>query len=144
MENEAAICWDSLFEEINKSEEGLLEVIKSLNKAVDASKFSRTGFKPDEWRNLHNSISKTGKTIERLYAGYSFDSDSATDNQIQASWKSAVFETLIREGFTLNHNCFEETEKHGKAYSQLSNFINSFKTNSYSIFKYIGFSSIDH
>lgn len=137
METEATIIWNSMFNELNKSEEGLLEVIETLNKAVDTSKFSRTCFKSDEWRNLHNSISKTGKTIEKTYAGYNFDYNLSSENQVEILWKSAIFETLIREGFTLRPNCLEETEKHGKAYAQLSNFISSFEKDSYLIFKYL-------
>lgn len=50
-------------------------------------------------------------------------------------WKEAIFETLIRDGFIFDSNLIENAQRHGKAYSQLSNFIENFESNSCIIFK---------
>lgn len=47
----------------------------------------------------------------------------------------AIFETLVREGFTFNLQLHEEMRNHGSAYAQLSNFVGSFESNSQEIFQ---------
>ena len=51
-------------------------------------------------------------------------------------WKDAIFETLIREGFVFNSSKLGEAQYHGKAYSQLSKFLENFESDSYSVFRY--------
>lgn len=136
MDTEVGISWNLLFDEINKSEEGLYKAVESLHKIL-TSKYSKTSYKSEEWRNIHNLISKAGKIIEKIYSGYNFDYIVSSEDQIKILWKKAIFETLIREGFSLKSNYLEEKEKHGIAYARLLDFINSFETNLYMIFEYV-------
>ena len=58
--------WESFFNELENAEESLTQAINTLSKAADSSKFMKTGYKADEWRNLHNQLSKNGKTLEKV------------------------------------------------------------------------------
>ena len=66
METESTTNWESLFEELVKAENEIIKAINYLNDAAITSKFIKTGYKPDEWRNLHNLVSKSGKAIEKV------------------------------------------------------------------------------
>ena len=135
MESESTTNWENLFSELDKSEAELLNSVELLNKAVNMKKYIKTGQKTDEWRNLHNTISKMGKTVEKLYSGYNFEDNSKSEKFNMDVWKSAIFETLIREGFTYNTSCLDGAESHGKAYAQLSEFIETFDCKSDIIFE---------
>ena len=58
--------WESFFSELENAEEMLEQAINTLSKASDLGKFIKTGYKAEEWRNLHNQLSKNGKTIEKV------------------------------------------------------------------------------
>jgi len=135
MESESTTNWENLFSELDKSEAELLNSVELLNKAVNMKKYIKTGQKTDEWRNIHNTISKMGKTVERLYSGYNFEDNSKSEKFNMDLWKSAIFETLIREGYTFNPSCLDGAESHGKAYAQLSEFIETFDYKSDIIFE---------
>ena len=136
METESTTNWEALFSELNNTENELLNSVELLEKAVASQKYLKTGHKAEDWRNLHNMISKNGKMIEKIYSGYNFEGDDfAAKKFVSAIWKSAIFETLLREGFTLNSSFQQVTENHSKAYAQLSEFIETFEYNSNVIFE---------
>jgi hypothetical protein len=135
MDSESTTSWDSLFSELDKTELELLNSVELLNKAVNIKNYIKTGQKADDWRNLHNVISKMGKNVEKLYSGYNFEDNTISEKINIGTWKSAIFETLIREGYTFNPNFLDGGKKHGKAYAQLSEFIETFDYNSAVIFE---------
>lgn len=135
MESESTTNWETLFSELDKTEDELLNSVELLNKAVNFKKYLKTGQKTDEWRNLHNVISKMGKTVERLYSGYNFEDNSTSESVNINVFKSAIFETLIREGYIFNPSCIDAAENHGKAYALLSEFIETFNYKSDVIFE---------
>lgn len=135
METESTSNWDIVFTELYKTEDELLKSVEMLEKNISLKKYAKTGYKPEDWRNLHNMISKTGKTVEKLYSGYNFGESFKSDDLRSNLWKSAIFETLIREGYSFNSSCLEGAENHGQAYAQLSEFIESFDYNSGAIFE---------
>lgn len=65
---ESSTNWESLFEDLDRAECDLDKNISLLVKSSDDAKFIKigTGYKSDEWRNLHSLISKNGKTIEKV------------------------------------------------------------------------------
>lgn len=135
MDSESTTNWENLFDELDKTERELLNSVELLNKSANMKKYNKTGQKADDWRNLHNNISKMGKTVEKLYSGYNFEDKKISGKFNIGLWKSAILETLIREGYTFNLGCLDGTKNHGKAYSQLSEFIESFEYNSVAIFE---------
>lgn len=135
METESTSNWDIVFTELDKTEDELCKSVEMLEKNISMKKYAKTGHKPEDWRNLHNMISKTGKTVEKLYSGYNFGESFKSEDLRSNLWKSAIFETLIREGYSFNSSCLEGAESHGKAYAQLSEFIESFDYNSGAIFE---------
>jgi hypothetical protein len=132
MDIESTTSWETLFSELNSTENKLLSSAELLNKAALMSEYLKTDHKADEWRNLHNMISKSGKTVEKQYIGYNFEESSGNDSIV---WKRAIFENLIREGFTFNSSSLEGAESHRKAYAQLSEFIEIFDCNADLIFE---------
>lgn len=58
--------WESFFSDLENEEEFLSQAINVLSKACELGKFIKTSYKADEWRNLHNRLSKNGKTIEKV------------------------------------------------------------------------------
>ena len=58
--------WESFFNELENEEEILTQAINNLSKVSDSGKFIKTGYKAEEWRSLHNQLSKNGKTIEKV------------------------------------------------------------------------------
>lgn len=132
MDIESTASWEMLFSELNSTENKLFNSVELLNKAALMSEYVKTDNKADEWRSLHNMISKSGKTVEKLYTGYNFEESSANEKFL---WKRAIFENLIREGFIFNSFSLEGAESHRKAYAQLSEFIEIFDCNTDLIFE---------
>ena len=58
--------WENFFSELENAEDILTQTINTLSKSCDLGNFVKTGYKADEWRNLHNQLSKIGKTIEKV------------------------------------------------------------------------------
>lgn len=61
------INWEHFFNELDNAEEILNSAIITLKKSLEMGKFTKTGYKADEWRILHNQLSKNGKIIEKVY-----------------------------------------------------------------------------
>ena len=134
MDTESTTSWEMIFSELNSIENKLLNYAELLSKAALMSEYMKPDHKADEWRSLHNMISKTGKTVEKLYTGYSFEESSINEKSI---WKRAIFENLIREGFIFSSSSLEGAESHRKAYSQLSEFIEVFDCKTNLIFAHV-------
>lgn len=67
-ETETTKIWNSLFSELLEAENGLSEAVQILNDSVNSNslKIPTEGYKTEDWRNLHNKISKNSKTIEKV------------------------------------------------------------------------------
>lgn len=140
--------WESFFSDLENAEELLSKPITILSKSCELGKYIKTSYNADEWRSLHNQLSKNGKTIEKvnnvgacrflfyqLYPGYNFENDSISEDNSDILWMEAIIETLVREGFTFRSQFHEETRSHESSYSKLSNFVGNFETNTFEIFQ---------
>ena len=58
--------WMTMFVDLEKCENELSDAINSFIKCSETNFFVKSDIKSDDWRNLHNLISKNGKAFEKV------------------------------------------------------------------------------